>query len=243
MAVTESPGTQPGSGEPPFTGRPGSRQHGSRRRRALIASAALLTTAVVVLAALAGTYQPVQFAYESSATFPGLPTATGLRSVNTFGNGTGDWYAPPQLGVFTIGEAIANTGPQAVTIEAVSILSPQDQFSLAQGIRPKPLIPAGPALWIPTVYRRGQSVPSSGSPVAGLSLAPGESILVGVPVRLSGTCYDPNGWFSVSTFYVKERFLFFTHWVAVTFQIPWIFRQSANPGDEPAKDLICLTRR
>ena len=42
---------------------------------------------------------------------------------------------------------------------------------------------------------------------------------------------------------MKERFLFFTHWVAVTFQIPWIFHQPANPGDEPAKDLVCLTKR
>jgi len=243
MAITESHETQPGSGEPPAAGRPGSRRHGPWRRWALIASAALLVTTVVMLAVLAGTYQPVQFGDEGTASFPGLPTATGFRSVNTFGDDMGEWYVPPQPGVFTIGEAIANTGPQAVTIEAVSILSPQDQSSQAQGIRPWPLTPAGQALWIPTVYGRGQGEPASGSPVAGLSLAPGESVLVGVPVRPSGTCYDPNGWTGVDTFYVEERFLFFTHWVAVKFQIPWIFHGPANPGDEPAKDLVCLTKQ
>ncbi len=48
--------------------------------------------------------------------------------------------------------------------------------------------------WIPTRYHPGESLPpTSGSPVAGVSLAPSESILVGIPVRMAGTCYDPNG--------------------------------------------------
>jgi hypothetical protein len=39
---------------------------------------------------------------------------------------------------------------------------------------------------------------------------PSEVILVGIPVRLSGTCYDPNGWTGTNVFYVKEQFLTFT---------------------------------
>jgi hypothetical protein len=60
---------------------------------------------------------------------------------------------------------------------------------------------------------------------------------------MAGTCYEPTGWTGTNVFYVKERFLFFTHWVAVTFQIPWIFHQPANPGDEPAKDLVCPAKQ
>jgi hypothetical protein len=51
-------------------------------------------------------------------------------------------------------------------------------------------------------------------------------------------------------FYVKERFLFFTHWVPVQVQSPWILHSPADPGNsgpcpasqpiqEPAKDLVC----
>ena len=50
-------------------------------------------------------------------------------------------------------------------------------------------------------------------------------------------------------FYVKERFLFFTHWVAVHFQ-PSLIMHSVSPpggpGAEPARDLVCpagITKR
>jgi hypothetical protein len=41
-------------------------------------------------------------------------------------------------------------------------------------------------------------------------------------------------------FYVKERFLFFTHWVAIKFQPSLLLHQPSYPN-EPAKDLICLS--
>jgi hypothetical protein len=184
----------------------------------------------VVLAILAATYQSVEYGGESGIGFPGLPTGVGLREVNTFGGGPGEIFAPQQRGVFTIVEAIDNAGPESVTIEAVSILSPQRQASAAEGLRPWPLIPAGPVVWIPTIYHRGQSLPSGGRPVAGLSLAPGESILLGIPVRMAAACYDPNGWTGTGVFYVEERFLFITHWVAVTVQRPWIMHEPFPPG-------------
>jgi hypothetical protein len=96
--------------------------------------------------------------------------------------------------------------------------------------------------WIPTVYHRGESLPTSGSPVARLSLAPGESILVGIPVRMAGTCYEPTGWTGTNVFYVKERFLFFTHWVTVTVQRPWIMHEPFARGQDAARGLPCLSQ-
>jgi hypothetical protein len=54
--------------------------------------------------------------------------------------------------------------------------------------------------------------------------------------------HERQGWITADTFYVEERFLTFTHWVAISFAIPWLFHQPADPGQEPAKDLTCLTR-
>jgi hypothetical protein len=119
---------QPGSGGPPADGTAGSRRRRwSWRRRILLALVALVATAVVILAVLAGTYQPVQFGEAYGGAFPGLPAGTAFRTVNNFGGATGQTYIPPQRGVFTLTESIQNTGPQTVTIEAVSILSPQVQ--------------------------------------------------------------------------------------------------------------------
>jgi hypothetical protein len=61
---------------------------------------------------------------------------------------------------------------------------------------------------------------------------------------------DRGGWTGNDVFYVKERFLFFTHWVAVQVQSPWILHEPfdlGNPGPPlasqsiqvPAKGLIC----
>jgi hypothetical protein len=242
MAITESRAKQQGDGEPPVPGTGGSRRRHPWRRRILLGLGAFLVAAVVVLAILAGTYQPVQFGDAGGGSFAGLPAGTGLRAVNTFGGVTGETYVPPQLGVFTIGESIQNSGPEPVTIEAVSILSPQDQAFQTRGERPWPLTPAGSAAWTSDKYSLDQKPPFSGSSVAGLSLAPGQMIRVGIPVRMSGTCYDRDGWTGTDVFYVKERFLFFTQWVAVKFQSPYLLREPSYPGGEPAKDLICLSR-
>jgi hypothetical protein len=245
--LTPQPATpQPGSGGPPAGGTAGSgRRHWSWRRRFLLALGALVATAVVILAVLAGIYQPVQGSDTPGNAFPGLPAVTGLRLVNTFGGAAGEIYVPPQHGVFHLTGSIVNTGPQTVTILAVSILSPRQQAEdTPSGVAPWPLTPAGTVRWlIPAHASSLGSFPSS------VSLAPGQVMDVGIPLRMSGRCYDPNGYAGDSTFYVKERFLLFTHWVAVQFPLPWTFHNPADPVNGstsasappqlPAKDLIC----
>ena len=187
---------------------------------------------------LAGTYQPVQFSGETGERFTGLPTQTGGTFVNTFGGQQGERYIPPQAAPFTIVVSISNAGPEPVTIEAVSMLSPVQQADQARGAAPWPLTPVGRPLWRPGHYR----LDPAGKPVAGLSLAPSQDIVVGIPVRMSGVCHDPGGFISLDVFYVKERFLFFTRWVAVPFQPGLLMHNPSNPsgpGAEPAQDLLC----
>jgi hypothetical protein len=237
MAIAESFPAANGAAEPSLSCR--------RRpwlRRVLLALGALLAAAVVVLAILAGTYQPVHFGYSYGGGFAGLPAGTGLRSVNTFGGVTGEIYVPEQSGVFSVRPSIFNTGPETVTIEAVSILSPQEQAFAAQGIAPWPVIPAGPVRWAFQYTRPGQEVLASGTSVVGVKLPPGQGMWLGIPLRMSGICYDPNGWTGIDVFYVKERFLFFTHLVAIYFQPNVVMNEPSNPGGrgvEPAKYLIC----
>jgi hypothetical protein len=252
MAITEPHSarheTAPDGGESPSGGPPARpRRHHPWRRRSLIAAGALLAAAVMVLGILAGTYQPLGFGGQWSTAsgsnyFPGLPSGTGLRSVNTFGEHTGQLYVPPQAGVFTVTESIDNNGPEPVTIEAVSILSPQAQADAAGGGSPWPLVPAGPVHWTLQIHGLPHAGPGSGTSVAGVTLPPGQGLLLGFPLRLSGDgiCYTSNGWTGVNTFYVKERFGPFTHWVTVQFPQPLTMHEPPVPGR--AKILTCPPR-
>ena len=239
MAVTETTPAPPGDNGSPVAARPGPRHRG---RWLLFGFCALLTAAAVVLAVLAGTYQPVQFGNEYGGAYPGLP-AGNLRLVNHFGEDTGQVYAPPQAGVFTLVESLANDGPEPVTIEAVSILSPQQQADAAHGIPAFPVTPAGAVRWRLEDSGFGQTGPVSGNSVAGRSLVPGQPIVVAIPLRQSGRCYDPNGWEQINNFYVEERFGPFTQWVAVPLTAPLLMHTPSDPGNpEPAVDLVCPSR-
>jgi hypothetical protein len=204
--------------------------HGLRRRRWLIALGAFGALCVFVAGVLAGTYQPLGFGGQWGGSFPGMPAGSGVRAVNTFGASTGDIYVPPQSGVFTVLESIQNSGPAPVTIDAITALRP-DQTGITT---PWPLTPAGQTLYMPADGPR----PARGRPVAGLSLRPGHTILVGMPVRMSGACHVPNGWTGLSVFYVKERFLIFTHWVAIPLGTPLIFHEP-EPG---GTGMVCPAR-
>jgi hypothetical protein len=240
MAVTGPRETQPASGPPPAGGPAGTRPRHGWRGWALSGVVVLLVAALVVLTVLAGAYQPIQFGGESGGSFPGLPDGTGLQSVNTFGQQQGQLYVPPRAGVFTVVESIANTGPETVTIVAVSILSPEDQqFQHASGPPVAwPLLPAGPVRAMIDTPRPTGIV----RPAAGLPLGPGQEARIAIPVRLGGTCYDTQSFNTADTFYVEERFLTFTHWVALSFTVPYLFHQTVDPGEEPAKYMTCPAR-
>jgi hypothetical protein len=229
------------AGEPPSADPPVQRRRHPWRRRALITLGALLAAAVTVLGVLAGTYQPLEFGGQWGGSFPGLPNGTGLRDVNTFGGQTGETYVPPQAGVFTVVESIDNNGPEPVTIEAVSILSPQAQAYAADGESPWPVIPAGPVHWTLQIQGLPHAGRGNGRSVAGVTVPPGQGLLLGFPLRLSGggVCYITGGWTGIDTFYVKERFGPFTHWVTVQFPQPLAMREPPSAGARQAHDLTC----
>jgi hypothetical protein len=230
------------AGEPPAAAPSVQRRRHPRRRRVLIALGALLAAAVTVLGVLAGTYQPLGFGDQWGIGFPGLPDGTGVRDVNTFGDQTGQVYVPPQADVFTVMESVYNNGPEPVTIEAVSILSPEKQAYAARGNSPWPVVPAGPVGWMFEVQGLPHAGPVSGRSVAGVTVPPGQGVTLGIPLRLSygGACYVAGGWVSLDTFYVKERFGPFTHWVTVQFPEPLRMREPESRGALPANARVCL---
>jgi hypothetical protein len=67
-------------------------------------------------------------------------------------------------------------------------------------------------------------------------------VTLGIPLRLSygGACYVAGGWVSLDTFYVKERFGPFTHWVTVQFPEPLRMREPESRGALPANARVCL---
>ena len=59
------------------------------------------------------------------------------------------------------------------------------------------------------------------------------------PDQLCRRCHlVTGGWTGIDTFYVKDRFLAFTHWVAVQVQPSLLLRAPADTG-VPSQDLTC----
>ena len=216
MPLTEADTRQSGQANPPAGAAGAGNDRPRRRRWWLVALGGLAAVGLIVTGVLAVTYQPVGFGGSWGGGFPGLPSGVGVRTVNTFGDANGALYVPPQRGVFSLTESIQNFGLLPVTIEAVTVVRPGQA-----GISPWPLRPGGTTLYLPEYGPR----PATGRPVAGLSLRPGQAIVVGIPARLSSGCYVPNGWSGATFFYVKERFLFFTRWVALRLGTRLIFHE------------------
>jgi hypothetical protein len=187
-----------------------------------------VVVALVVGGILVTTYQPLRFAGAAGGRFPGLPVGSEGRLVNSFASASGDYYVPPQRTAFTIVESLQNTGPLAVTIEAVSMLPPGSSW---------PLVPAGRVLYMPAYYTYKEHQWTSGRPVRGLSLSPQQGVEVGIPVRTADPCYVPNSGASLRVFYVEERFLAFTKWVAVPLGMSVVLREPEPQSDSPG--LVC----
>jgi hypothetical protein len=192
---------------------------------------ALFVTLVVVLVILAATYQPLGSGGSEGGPFPGLPLGTPGRFVNQFAGATGELFFPPQRGNFTILASLENSGSRAVTVQAVTFVAPG-------AVGDWPLVPAGPVLYMPGEYARHQRVWRTGRPVKGLSLGPGESIVVGIQVRMADSCYVSGGGWSTDQFWVQERYLTFTHWVAIPLEVPVLMREPEPAG--AGAGLVCL---
>jgi len=100
---------------------------------------------------------------------------------------------PPQRGAFTVTESIQNSGPLAVTIEAITLSKPQQP-----GIAPWPLTPVGQPMYLP------EYGPCRERRSTGVSLNPGQAIVVGISARLSGACHVPDEWTGLQSFYVQR---------------------------------------
>jgi hypothetical protein len=186
----------------------------------------LLSTGVAALAVLgvltgkAAVYQPLSWG-GIEAQFPGMPQGVGIRVVNNFALIGGDYYVPPQRGEFSFGASIVNYGSRPVIIEAVTISdSPADTW---------PVRLAGPVMYTTDMGRPG--TPHT-HVLRDVTLGPDQGIFIGIPLR-TWPCGQTDGWQTDTAFYLKERFLFFTHTVA----LPWTMNGGKLimrlPGGEP----------
>jgi hypothetical protein len=218
-----------GGGAPP--GVEPSERPRKRRLRAwhvLVGALAVAVAVLATVATIASRYQPLSFGGASGGVFPGLPTGagSGVREVNTFELQRGELYVPPTAGVFTDTESVLNSGPRAVTIEAVTLSAPSTS-------PPWPLAPAGRVLYMPET---GPGNRTSGRPVHGLSLAPNQDVFIGMPVMPTYRCYATGKWTTLSYFYVEERSSVFVRWAAIPLPVPILMHEpvpkSTSPGTE-----------
>ena len=167
--------------------------------------ACLVLVVLGVLMGKAAVYQPVTWGSVQAA-FPGLPMGVGIKGVNNFGFVGGDYYVPPQRGVFSFGVTIYNSGSRPITIDSVA-LYPHS----GSGFR---------AIWLAGPVRYTTDTNVLVTPhihvLHDLTIAAGETIFVGIPIR-TWPCGQTDGWMTDPAFYVREHFLFFSHTVA----LPW----------------------
>jgi hypothetical protein len=146
----------------------------------------------------------------SKTHFPGMPAGVRPRPVNTFGNLPGELYLPPQRGVMTVSVVLRNNGPLAVTIESVSI-DPSLQL-------------AGKPRYLDVIDSVGTMFSAVRGPVVWTSLRPGQTILVGIPIRVPD-CVNKTTtpYMMTGSFQVRERLLMFSHTAAIPLPTPLIW--------------------
>ena len=74
-----------------------------------------------------------------------------------------------------------------------------------------------------------------------VTLRPGDSIHIGIPVR-TGPCGERSGWTTQDSFLVRERFLSFTHTVSLPFTPDGghlILHALSHPG---GTDAFCVSQ-
>ncbi len=202
VAETESGGA---AGSPAGPADVAASLRGRRWLVVLIGIAAVVLAVLAILLGQAAVYQPIAWG-NMQAPFPGLPPGVGVKVVNNFGLLGGDYYVPPQRGVFSFGATIVNNGSWAVTIEGVTLFDSPDSAAY-------PVQLAGPVRYSADM---GQVSTPRTYILHNLTLRPGQLIFIGIPMR-TWPCGQTGGWTSIGSFYVQERYLFFNHAVA----LPW----------------------
>jgi hypothetical protein len=161
----------------------------------------LIAVSGVVLGTLAADYQPLGPGGDGGASFPHLPTGTGIRWVSQY-LPQEELYVPPQRGTFALAGSIRNNGSFPVTVEAVS----QPKAS--------PLTAVGQVLYMGPSDR--DFLQFRVHVLRDVTLGPGQMIEIGMPLRTM-YCADRRAYTDAVFFLVKERFLVFTHMVGIPF--------------------------
>jgi hypothetical protein len=178
-----------------------------RLRWLVLATVLIIAAAALVLLSLASGYRPLAYGDDDmrNLSYPGLPAAHGIRTVNSFGGIRKDHYIPPQRGTFYLVVSVMNRGSRSVIVE--NAFMPYSS----------PLRSAGRALYSrPRSGSRAIGDPRPSRVLRDVKLGPGDEIFVAIPVR-AWRCAGRDSWASVPFFYVKYRFLFF-HRIAA---LPW----------------------
>jgi hypothetical protein len=203
-----------------------------RFRWAWLLAAGVIALAVLgVLLGKAAVYQPIGWGGVEGR-FPGMAPGVGIQAVNNFALLGEDYYVPPQRGVFSFGASIVNNGSQPVTIEAVTPYP-----SRGSGWYP---------IWLAGPVRYTTDMGRPGTPRAyilhNLRLGPGQGIFIGIPLR-TRPCGQTDVWMTIPAFYVKERFLFFTHTVAIPWSMTGAKLIMREPGGAPGQPhTICAPK-
>jgi hypothetical protein len=200
-----------------------------RRRRWLIALLLglllVLIAAVVAGQELGVSYQPLAFGGAGG----GLTGNIVSRHVNNFAPMEGQIYVPPQEaasgGYFV---SLTNTGHYPVTIESATLNNPDD--TAAPFLQAQPLRDSGQATYWPLAGTPGVG---HGKLLAGTVLHPAQVIVIRLPVTTAG-CWMPSHGYSVQfSFWVRFKFLYWTHLVQIWWTSPYDQSEGAIIAHEP----------
>jgi hypothetical protein len=203
---------------------------GPRRRRRWLKVLALglafvLIAAVAVALVLGASYQPVGFGGEG----PGLTGQIVSRQVNNFAAMGGQFYIPPQkVARGAVIVSLTNTGPYPVTIESATLNDPD--FTAAPALQAEPLRDTGPATYWPMGGNPGVG---GGTRLAGTLLGPGQDIVIRLPVTTAGCWMRSESYTTLFHFWVKVKFLFWTHLVPIWWTSPYDQSEGAFIAREP----------
>jgi len=190
---------------------------------AVVTLGLVLGAAFITGLALGAAYQPVGLGLS-----PGnLAGHMITRQVDNFSPMTGQTYLPPQRpasgGLYV---SLTNSGPYPVTIVSASLNAPDAQAPVFR--QAQPLRDTGTATYWPETGVNGP-----GARLAGLVLRPVQYILVRLPVTTAGCWMPAKGYAVLSTFWVKVKFLYWTHLVQISWTSPFDQSEGAIIAHEP----------